>query len=439
MAQSPTQAPLPVASEPPIIIESREELIALLAEASELEHMLMCEYLFATFTLKRSTNEGISQEQLDAITRWDRVISNVASQEMLHLALATNLLSALGAGPHFTRPNFPQYAKYYPPGIQLALRPFGEEALRHFIFLERPEGMEGEDAESFRHVEAQPPLAVTGSEVVPMPQTFATVGHLYRGIEQGFRRLVEKYGERQVFIGPPVAQATQAHFQWPELLAVTDLASAQAAIDAIVEQGEGARGNWQDAHYGTFLSVLREYEECRQREPSLAPARGVLPAHSRPAEDVSQHNTRVIEDHTTARVNDLFNGCYEVTLQILQRYFTRTGETEAEVTTLSDVAVGLMMGAIRPIGILLTTLPIGATYPGLAAGPSFTVYRTSASLPQHEAAWVILHERLLTLAEACVRGRSYPGAAPAARETLVAVEEQLRGFAAALGAHLIPS
>jgi hypothetical protein len=439
MTQSPAQAPSPVESEPPIIIESREELIALLSEASELEHMLMCEYLFATFTLKRSLSEGISQDQLNAITRWDHVVSEVASQEMLHLALASNLLSSLGAGPHFTRPNFPQYAKYYPPGIQLALRPFGEEALQHFIFLERPEGMEGEDAEGFRPVEATLPLSATGSEVVPVPQMYATVGHLYRGIEQGFQRLVEKYGARQVFIGPPAAQATQAHFQWPELIAVTNIASAQATIDAIIEQGEGARGDWQNAHYGKFLRVLREFEELRQREPSFSPARGVLPAHSRPAEDVSPHIKRVIQDPITARVNDLFNGCYEVTLQILQRYFTRTGETEAEVATLSNVAVGLMMGVIRPLGILLTTLPIGETSPGMAAGPSFTVYRTSASLPQYEAAWVVLHERLVTLAEACVRGRSYMGAMPAAQETLVAVEDKLRKFAAALGTHLTPS
>ncbi|MBA2393444.1 MAG: hypothetical protein H0V70_11970 [Ktedonobacteraceae bacterium] len=38
---------------------------------------------------------------------------------------------------------------------------------------------------------------------------FATVGHLYRGIEHGFQHLVEKQGEQHLFIGPPQAQATQ--------------------------------------------------------------------------------------------------------------------------------------------------------------------------------------------------------------------------------------
>ena len=41
-----------------------------------------------------------------------------------------------------------------PPGVQLALMPFGEPALRHFMFLERPEGMQLEDAEAFANAPA---------------------------------------------------------------------------------------------------------------------------------------------------------------------------------------------------------------------------------------------------------------------------------------------
>ncbi|HYT09134.1 MAG TPA: ferritin-like domain-containing protein [Mycobacteriales bacterium] len=35
--------------------------------------------------------------------------------EMLHLALVANLMSAIGAAPTFTRPNFPQRSGYFPP------------------------------------------------------------------------------------------------------------------------------------------------------------------------------------------------------------------------------------------------------------------------------------------------------------------------------------
>ena len=42
------------------MIEHREPLIYMLCAAAELEHALMCEYLFAAFTLKRSVEEGLT-------------------------------------------------------------------------------------------------------------------------------------------------------------------------------------------------------------------------------------------------------------------------------------------------------------------------------------------------------------------------------------------
>src|SRR5438270_9989193 len=124
--------------EAPFIIEHREALIYMLCEAAELEHGIMCQYLFAAFSLKQSTAEGLTEAEAAAANRWRRQVSHVAAQEMLHLALVHNLLSAIGAAPHLARPNLPVPANHYPAGVQLALIPFGEQALRHFMFLERP-------------------------------------------------------------------------------------------------------------------------------------------------------------------------------------------------------------------------------------------------------------------------------------------------------------
>jgi hypothetical protein len=89
-------------------------------------------------------------------------------------------------------------------------------------------------------------------------QESRTVGHLYRGIEAGLAHLCRFYGEEAVFIGPPQAQAVTEIFEWPELIAVTDLASARRAIEVIVEQGEGARGDWTKSHFGTFVGILED-------------------------------------------------------------------------------------------------------------------------------------------------------------------------------------
>jgi Ferritin-like len=135
-----TRSTKPATAEPRLVIEHREALIYMICQAAELEHALMCEYLFAAFSLKDGVDEGVSEAQLEAIQRWRSTVLGVAAQEMLHLALTANMLSALGASPHLSRPNLPQPARHYPASVRLALLPFGEQSLRHFMYLERPDG-----------------------------------------------------------------------------------------------------------------------------------------------------------------------------------------------------------------------------------------------------------------------------------------------------------
>ena len=94
-------------AEPPLQVESREELVYLLGEACEIEHGLMCEYLYAQFSLKRTTDEGLTPEQLARVQAWESALIDVIKQEMLHLALATNILTAVGAAPHSGGPTCP--------------------------------------------------------------------------------------------------------------------------------------------------------------------------------------------------------------------------------------------------------------------------------------------------------------------------------------------
>ncbi|MFL5698736.1 MAG: ferritin-like domain-containing protein, partial [Ktedonobacteraceae bacterium] len=419
--------------ENPIVIEDREELIFILSEAAALEHMIMCQYLYAAFSLKRDVSEGITAEQLEAIKGWERVVSHVATQEMLHLALVSNLLSAIGASPFFSRPNFPQKSRYYPPGVRLALLPFGQDALQHFLYLERPEGMDLEDTPELE-VLATPkpsiPLKLDDDQIVPLEQDFATVGHLYRGIEQGFRYLVEKYGQEQVFVGPRRAQATPEYFGWPELVAVTDLPSAVKAIETIIEQGEGAQGDWSEAHYGKFLQIMQEYQQLKQQDPNFEPARPVLAAYVRPPSDTSEYN--LIKYPLTAGISELFNASYEVLLQMLIRYFIHGLETEDQLRTLSTTAVDMMFVAIKPLGELLTTLPVGPKYPGKTAGASFEIYRTGYVLPHRRAAWIILRERLLELAAFCGKLCTQQSAP----KELLTVQENLLKLASNLEIHV---
>jgi len=306
-------------AEPALTVDTREELVYLLGQACEIEHGLMCEYLYAQFSLKRGLDEGLTPAQLDRVQAWEAALISVIKQEMLHLALATNILTAVGAAPHFERPNFPILSRWYPEDVQIALVPFGERALRHFIYLERPEGMALSDAAGFAAARHAQPLTTGGAGLVAVAQEWRTVGHLYRGIEAGLAALCARHGEDAVFIGPARAQAVTEIFEWPELIAVTDLASAGQAIETIVEQGEGARGDWIRSHFGTFVGILEDLLAVQAADPAFNPARPVEPAFVRLPPDVAAGT--LIEDPTTAQVADLVTGLYEVTLQVLTRYY----------------------------------------------------------------------------------------------------------------------
>jgi len=372
----------------------------MLSEAAELEHGLCCCYLFAAFSLKADPDEGLTATEHEAVARWRHTISEVAVQEMLHLALASNLLTALGAAPHLRRPNFPQRSKYYPPHMQMTLRPFDETTLDHFIYIERPEGMDIPDAPGFETAEA--PAADSIGGVEPVEVEYSSVAELYRDIEQGFKSLVERYGEKRVFIGPPRAQATSALFPFAGLAAVTDLASAFRVIELIVEQGEGLRGDLEDSHYARFLAIRGELDRLRAGRPDFVPARPVMEnPFTEPPVDSTGFN--LITNPEARALSDLFNASYGLLVELLMRFFAHTEETQEELKALVQTAIGLMQGVIRPLGAALTRLPATTEGDSPRAGASFAFYRSIDYLPHRAAAWAVFEERMAELLE--VSGR----------------------------------
>jgi hypothetical protein len=110
----------------------------------------------------------------------------------------------------------------------------------------------------------------------------------------------------------------------------------------------------------------------------------------------------LISDPVTAPCADLFNVAYEVLLQILERYFAHTEETDAQLSTLANAAITLMAGVLRPLGELITTLPVGPEHPGRNAGPSFELfYEDDDLLPHRESAWMLLEERVRDASSFC--------------------------------------
>jgi hypothetical protein len=350
------------------VIRNRDELIYLLTDAAELEHLLCCQYLFAAFSLKRSVDEGLTWEQLNHVNDWTQTILLVARQEMEHLGLANNLLTAIGGAPHFRRPNFPQPPKYYPR--PMPLERFNQKTIERFICFERPEHIEPKDA--FCHDRD--------------PHIKPAIGGRGRASAQdlNFDRVGGKGGVYDVTLVP-----------------VTDRASARRAIELIIEQGEGTASHDEHSHFGRFMRVLDDFRRLRRADRAFEPARAVLTNPLlRDHADAGAGN--VITHPQTRAVMDLFNSAYETMLFLLTRFYAHTDETAAELKALKYTAFFPMMTmAIRPLGELLTTMPAWETSDEPTAGPSFETDRSIGFLPHKQSAWVFLHERLGQLAADC--------------------------------------
>jgi len=388
--------------EPTLRIENRSQLIYLLTEAAEIEHGVMCIYLFAAFSLKNSTSEGVTDAQLRKIRGWSRSLRGVAVQEMLHLGAVCNLLTAIGGAPHLRRPNFPIRMDRR-GGFHLRLAPFSLETMEQFIAIEEPDELIGPDG----RVERRLPDVVRPrlSDIFATEREYHTQGRLYRGIEDGFVYLAQKYGEEGLFIGlPEVQTAAPVYFEsLPELKPVTDLASALEAINVIVVQGEGASRDTPDSHYNKFMTIWREHKEVLAQDPGFQPARPVLanPYSLPPSDKTDYSDLNFIDDPDTSELSNLGDACYELMVQILGRLFVHAEENEKELQRLSRVAETLMIDIVVPLADVLTKSPAGPSHPGRTAGMSFRLSR-GATIPTHKgAAWTVFRERLGELGAYC--------------------------------------
>jgi CDGSH-type Zn-finger protein/uncharacterized Fe-S cluster protein YjdI len=371
--------------EPEIRIDHREALAYLLAEASEIEHGLMDCYLYAAWSLGP---RGVDRPHADAIERWRRELISIARDEMVHLALVANLTNAIGATPHFQRANFPVSPGYHPSGVTVSLAPFCPATIDHFVYLERPEGVDERDGEGFvgKHYQRH-----TGDgRLVPGAADYQTVGHLYRGIERGLEALAAKLGEENLFDGDPRLQLTSSIIGLPGVTAITDLASAKAALEAIVEQGEGASDHTETSHYARFCAVRDELRAIREQDPTFeaAPHVAANPVMRKPA---TETGVLWIDAEPAASIVDVGNALYAFMLRSLGALFSPVSLAPG-ARSLSVAATTLAMRTLSPIAELLTTLPASTTHDGVTAGLTFTMSRSITPMPEPRGAFRALAE-----------------------------------------------
>ncbi|MEW2360212.1 ferritin-like domain-containing protein [Spirillospora sp. NPDC029432] len=317
--------------------------------AIELEHATLPPYLVALYSLDAERNRAAVE-----------VVGGVFAEEMLHLALAANLLNAVGGRPRLDTPRMlPPHPRPLPHSngsVELSLVPFGPEALETFLRIEEP----------------APPGAPAQAD------GYATIGQFYDAIEEGLRGLCARLGEGAVFTGDPARQVTDAHFSHTagRLIAVGDLDTALAALDEIVEQGEGtARGEVWDgdpdvfhperdevAHYYRFQELRAGRRYRRGDTPESGPT-GERIEVDMAAVRPMRRNPRLADHepgHPVRTAQEEFAHTYCAVLHLLEEAFDGSPRMLA-------VAIGSMY-ALKAQAEALLRMPDG---PGTTAGPAF--------------------------------------------------------------------
>jgi Ferritin-like len=333
-----------------------EELQSYLQLAIKLEHFTLPLYLTAMWSLKPGA----------ATSAHAAIIRNVAMQEMLHLGLVCNILTALGGVPRILAPEMlPSYPAEL-PGIENA-KPFGLEAfskdqVARFLEIELPE--KGSIA---------PQLESLG---VALPAVkFKTIGDFYDAIDNALVRLDQ---EHQLSTFAVKGQRTYDMQTPGDLFLIKSVADARKAIRTIKEQGEGTSASQGAtnvdgslAHYYAFDQIIRQMKYHKQADGTykldpnqplpMPTADQVYPMAPVPAGGYPGLPKAVEFDQT-----------YSEMLGKLQVAWEKDGD---EGSAALDGAIGLMFKLSALARTLMKTLIVAggsATY-----GPAF-IYRVAS-------------------------------------------------------------
>jgi hypothetical protein len=252
---------------------------------------------------------------------------------MLHLALAANLLNAVGGRPRLDTPKLlSPYPRPFPHGdrsFEVPLKRFCPETLDVFLRMERP--------------------ALPGAP--PESADYETISQFYDAIEQGVIELCTKLGEASVFCGDPIRQLTE---------------QGEGASDSEVWDGDRDvfhPEREQVAHYYRFQELKLGRRYCRGDSPQSGPTGdaisidwdGVRPMRSNPR----------TADHAPGSpirtAQEAFNRAYCEILRLLDQAFDGRPQTLGHaIGAMFDLKARAQALMQMPTGVGLTT-----------AGPTF--------------------------------------------------------------------
>jgi hypothetical protein len=301
------------------------------------------------------------------------LIRSVVVEEMLHMALVSNLMNAIGGRPSLAPkyvPLYPGYMKHHAAGGPfIQLQPLSQSVAKTvFMAIEAPESSPKAPAEG---------------------EHFHTIGQFYKAVEEGFETCADRYPD--LFEADTGFQRADTYFGGGggELVLVHDLLSAKQALTEITEQGEGAPephpplpgeerfgdheyyGTRLDATYGPILGTpweLSHYRKFQQLADGEVALPSIYPMQANPSSERLSGSTK--------KLAELTDSCYTLVLRGLERLFTSADAEHGFFT----VAFPVMQAALPRLCALLMQTPLElAADPtvGPTAGPAFLYHSAS--------------------------------------------------------------
>jgi hypothetical protein len=353
--------------------QQKDELFPLLQTAMELELSTIPPY----FTAMASIHP-----------RGDRVSANlirsVMMEEMLHMTLVGNLVSSLGGRVRLGQENVPSYplrmnfegTEFKDRNFDANLEAFSPAAISTFLQIELPTEL------------ATRSKAMADFSEIDVPGI--TIGAFYEEIIARLKRMCDEFGEAAVFCGNPALQVNP-QFYWGSggtPVIITSFETAKAALDEIIEQGEGGGASIYDpdehyadtqydlAHYFRFNEIAcgRKYRpgDTPDAPPSGEPFEvdyaSVFPIKRNPK------SADYTPGSPLAALNDEFNRKYSVMLGQIAEAFNGTPHA------LYDAIIN-GMHALTPIAGEMMATPIAGDPGGAHGAPSFEWQQPLSGVP----------------------------------------------------------
>jgi hypothetical protein len=213
----------------------RDEKMAFLRKSLQaavtLEFATIPPYLCALWSIKDELDESA------------KLIRAIVQEEMLHMALACNMLAAIGGEPKIIDPGFiPKFPTRLPGGV-------------HPNLVVRLSGLNNEALKSFLHIE-RPSVFPTNIETdkADRVKPERSIGDFYMCILRAFQELEPEITTGRQITGP---------LSW---IVIRGLDDVETAIELIKSQGEGAANGELSPrkkyypHYYNFKSIYRRQE-----------------------------------------------------------------------------------------------------------------------------------------------------------------------------------